>query len=101
MILKVVKYGNPVLRKKGARVEGITPEIKKLIDDMFETMYAYKGVGLAAQQVGQACGQNPIAIIIPCHRIVGTNWLGGFSSALGTYSKTFLLDLECGQQRLL
>lgn len=54
-----------------------------------------------AQQVGQACGQNPIAIIIPCHRIVGTNWLGGFSSALGTYSKTFLLDLECGQQRLL
>jgi len=54
MILKVVKYGNPVLRKKGARVESITPEIKKLIEDMFETMYAYKGVGLAAQQIGQA-----------------------------------------------
>ncbi|HWC60377.1 MAG TPA: peptide deformylase [Verrucomicrobiae bacterium] len=54
MILKVVKYGSPVLRKKGARVETITPDIKKLIDDMFETMYAYKGVGLAAQQIGQA-----------------------------------------------
>jgi peptide deformylase len=54
MILKVVKYGSPVLRKKGAHIEGITPEIKKLIGDMFETMYAYKGVGLAAQQVGQA-----------------------------------------------
>jgi peptide deformylase len=54
MILKVVKYGNPVLRKKGARIESITPEIKKLIADMFETMYAYKGVGLAAQQVGHA-----------------------------------------------
>jgi peptide deformylase len=54
MILKVVKYGNPVLRKKGARIETITPEIKQLIDDMFETMYAYKGVGLAAQQIGQA-----------------------------------------------
>src|SRR3954466_15626855 len=54
MILKVVKYGEPVLRKKGARIESITPEIKKLIDDMFETMYAYKGVGLAAQQIGQA-----------------------------------------------
>ncbi len=53
MILKVVKYGSPVLRKKGARVETITPDIKKLIDDMFETMYAYKGVGLAAQQIGQ------------------------------------------------
>lgn len=54
MILKVVKYGDPVLRKKGARIESITPEIKKLIADMFETMYAHKGVGLAAQQVGHA-----------------------------------------------
>src|SRR6185312_7017267 len=54
MILKVVKYGSPVLRKKGARIESITPEIKKLVADMFETMYAYKGVGLAAQQIGQA-----------------------------------------------
>jgi peptide deformylase len=52
MILKVVKYGDPVLRKKGARIESITPEIKKLVGDMLETMYAYKGVGLAAQQVG-------------------------------------------------
>jgi peptide deformylase len=54
MILKVVKYGSPVLRKKGARIESITADIKKLIADMFETMYAYKGVGLAAQQVGHA-----------------------------------------------
>src|ERR1700761_4788425 len=54
MILKVVKYGSPVLRKKGARIESVTPEIKKLIADMFETMYAYKGVSLAAQQIGQA-----------------------------------------------
>src|SRR5882724_9090180 len=52
MILKVVKYGNPVLRKKGARIESVTAEIKRLIADMFETMYAYKGIGLAAQQVG-------------------------------------------------
>jgi peptide deformylase len=54
MILRVVKYGTPVLRKKGARVESIKPEIKQLITDMFETMYAYKGIGLAAQQVGVA-----------------------------------------------
>ena len=52
MILPVVKYGTPVLRQKGARVETITPTIKKLIADMLETMYAYKGIGLAAQQVG-------------------------------------------------
>src|SRR5690349_18645481 len=52
MILSVVKYGTPVLRKKGARIETITPAVKKLIEDLLETMYAYKGVGLAAQQVG-------------------------------------------------
>ena len=54
MILTVVKYGNPVLRQKGARIETITPEIKALIGDMFETMHAAHGVGLAAQQVGHA-----------------------------------------------
>lgn len=54
MLLPVVKYGHPVLRQKGARLETITPEIKQLIADMFETMYATKGIGLAAQQVGQA-----------------------------------------------
>src|SRR5262245_31300592 len=54
MILPVVKYGSPVLRQKGARIERVTPEIKKLIADMFETMKENHGVGLAAQQIGQA-----------------------------------------------
>jgi peptide deformylase len=54
MILPIVKYGHPVLRQKGARIEGITPAIRDLIADMLETMYAANGVGLAAQQVGQA-----------------------------------------------
>jgi peptide deformylase len=54
MILSVVKYGNPVLRQKGAVIEKITPEIKQLIADMLETMKASNGVGLAAQQVGRA-----------------------------------------------
>ena len=54
MILPVVKYGDPVLRKKGAAIEKVTPEVKRLVDDMFETMYNAAGVGLAAQQVGQA-----------------------------------------------
>jgi peptide deformylase len=53
MILEVVRFGHPALRQKGARIETITPEVKELIADMFETMYANKGVGLAAQQVGQ------------------------------------------------
>jgi peptide deformylase len=54
MLLPIVKYGTPVLRQKGARIEGITPTIKKLIGDMLETMYGHKGVGLAAQQIGLA-----------------------------------------------
>lgn len=52
MVLPVVKYGTPVLRQRGARIDSVTPVIEKLIADMFETMYAYHGVGLAAQQVG-------------------------------------------------
>jgi peptide deformylase len=54
MILEVIKYGHPTLRQNGARIEKITPDVKKLIVDMFETMNANHGVGLAAQQVGQA-----------------------------------------------
>ena len=54
MPLTVVKYGTPALRQKGARIEDITPAIKQLAADMLETMYAYKGIGLAAQQVGLA-----------------------------------------------
>ncbi len=54
MILPIVKYGHPALRQKGLRVEKITPEIEELIANMFETMYAAAGVGLAAQQVGRA-----------------------------------------------
>jgi len=54
MVLPILKYGHPALRQKGARVEKITPPIKQLIADLLETMYAASGVGLAAQQVGQA-----------------------------------------------
>ena len=54
MILPVVKYGTPVLRQKGTPIKAVTPEIKQLIADMFETMYATKGIGLAAEQVGKA-----------------------------------------------
>jgi peptide deformylase len=54
MLLTVVKYGTPVLRQKGARIDSITPTIRKLAADMLETTYAYKGIGLAAQQVGLA-----------------------------------------------
>jgi peptide deformylase len=54
MILPVLKYGHPVLRQKGVRIESVTAEIRHLVADMFETMNASKGIGLAAQQVGRA-----------------------------------------------
>lgn len=53
MVLNVTKYGHPSLRQKGKRIESITPMVKKLVADMLETMYAAKGIGLAAQQVGE------------------------------------------------
>ena len=53
MVLDIIKYGHPVLRDKGKRIELVTPEIRQLALDMIETMYAAEGVGLAAQQVGR------------------------------------------------
>jgi peptide deformylase len=53
MIHKIVKYGDPVLEAEGADVEEFgTPELRQFVDDMFESMYAAKGVGLAAPQLG-------------------------------------------------
>ncbi|MGB9856961.1 MAG: peptide deformylase [Dictyoglomaceae bacterium] len=54
MILKILFIGDPVLRKKAKRVEKINDEIKKLAEDMMETMKSADGVGLAAPQVGRS-----------------------------------------------
>lgn len=53
MIYPIVKFGDPVLEKPAETVHDFdTPELHKLIEDMFESMYAAKGVGLAAPQIG-------------------------------------------------
>jgi len=52
MIYPIVKYGNPVLEKPSAPVTDFDDELKKLVEDMFESMYEAKGVGLAAPQIG-------------------------------------------------
>ncbi|WP_297332396.1 peptide deformylase [Flavobacterium sp.] len=54
MILPIVGYGDPVLRKKGEEISKDYPDLKKVIADMYETMYNAYGVGLAAPQVGLA-----------------------------------------------
>lgn len=52
-LLDIHVLGSPILRQDTERVESITPEMRRLIDDMFETMEKAKGVGLAAPQVGR------------------------------------------------
>ncbi len=54
MIYPIVAYGDPVLRKKAQDIKADYPNLTALIDDMFETMYAASGIGLAAPQIGKS-----------------------------------------------
>ena len=53
MILPIVAYGDPILKKECEEIDETYPNLKQLISDMFETMYKAKGVGLAAPQIGK------------------------------------------------
>jgi len=53
-----------------------------------------RALGVSAQAIGQACGANRIAILIPCHRVLGAASLGGYSGAGGVETKVALLRLE-------
>jgi peptide deformylase len=65
MVYPIVKYGQPVLEQRAAQVtEFDTPELHRLVEDMFESMYAAKGVGLAAPQIG--VGRRVAVIDISC-----------------------------------
>ncbi|MBI5399721.1 peptide deformylase [Candidatus Saganbacteria bacterium] len=50
---KIVRFPSPLLRKKAKAIKRVTPEIRKLANDMMETMHAVPGVGLAGPQVGE------------------------------------------------
>lgn len=54
MILPIVAYGDPVLKREAEEIDKDFPELAKLIEDMFETMYEASGVGLAAPQIGKS-----------------------------------------------
>ena len=60
-----------------------------------------KELGVPPQPVGQACGSNPIPIIIPCHRVLAAEGLGGFSGAGGVETKVQLLRHEGAYSLLL
>ena len=51
-------------------------------------------LGVSAQAIGRACGANPIPILIPCHRVLAADGLGGYSGAGGIEAKIALLRLE-------
>ena len=80
----------------------VTPSQQRFLDALIAIPFGEtrtygemaKDLGISAQAAGQACGANPIAIIIPCHRVVGTGNLGGFSAAGGIETKVALLKHE-------
>ena len=80
MAIRMIRtMGDPILTKKCKEVKEMTPRIRELIEDMFETMYEANGVGLAAPQVGilkrivviDTTGEDPIVMIKP--RILETS----------------------------
>jgi len=64
----------------------------------YRELAAEAGSPEGARAAGMACGANPMALIIPCHRVVAANGLGGFAG--GTAVKKALLDLECNGSEL-
>ena len=79
MIYPIVKYGQEVLEKPGALVTEFDGNLEKLVADMFETMYAANGVGLAAPQIGLSlklcvidvsCGKDPNARVVLANPVI-------------------------------
>jgi peptide deformylase len=72
LLLKIYTDGDPILRKKAARIDKITKRLRKMAKDMLDTMYNAKGVGLAAPQIGVSermvvidMGEGPLVLINP------------------------------------
>ena len=77
MVRDIRKIGDPVLRRKAKKVEKVTKDVQKLIDDMIETMHAAHGLGLAAPQVG-VLQRVAIVEIEPDEKVPGSGTLYAF-----------------------
>lgn len=87
MILPIIGYGDPVLRKVGEEVSKDYPNLKEVIANMYETMYNAHGVGLAAPQVGLAIS----IFIVDCEPFSDSDDLSKEEAAqLKTFKKTFI-----------
>ncbi|MFB9882831.1 methylated-DNA--[protein]-cysteine S-methyltransferase [Planobispora siamensis] len=89
-----------------------TPMQRRVLGTLYETvpygevvtygeLAARSGTGIPARAIGSIMGANPIPVIVPCHRVVASNGLGGFSGGTGVESKRWLLTLEGYLQPML
>ena len=103
MVLEIVKYGDPVLRAKGKRIEQITEEIRRFAADLTESMYAAHGLGLAAQQVGVALQITVVDVAQVQEERPSTMVVDGKEVALGDWMPLVLINprLELGADKIV
>ena len=114
MIRPILRYGENVLHRPATDVDGITPDVDSLIDDMIDTMYAASGIGIAAPQIGvplrlfvvdASSGQEAGALIVMVNPIVlerdglqkedeGCLSLPGFNAAVPRPSRVVVRGLD-------
>jgi len=99
MILEIVTYGDPVLRAKGKRIQKTDEAIRQLAADMLETLHEASGVGLAAQQVGEAL-QLTVIDVSEAENRPSKMWIDGKEVDPKEHMPLVLLnpELELGRQ---
>lgn len=92
---RLTAFDLPLAPKGGATQQAVMAEMRAIPFGETRTYGEIAAaIGAPAQAVGQACGGNPIPVIIPCHRVTGTGGLGGFSGMGGVETKVALLRHE-------
>ena len=86
--LPLAPRGSDLTRRTCAAMQAIPFGETRTYGDLAREMQ------VPAQAIGQACGANPIPVLIPCHRILGASGLGGFSAKGGVETKVWLLRHE-------
>jgi len=92
-MMKIVKYGDPVLRAKGLPVQEIDDDIKAFAEAMLETMYEANGVGLAAQQVGKAW-QLAVVDVADAEERPSRMWIDGEETDLANHMPLVMINPE-------
>src|ERR1700738_3214358 len=100
MIREIVLYGDPVLRKKGKRIETVDESIRLLAADMIETMHDANGVGLAAQQIRETL-QLTVVDVTDAENRPSQMWIGGLEVDPKEHMPLILLnpEVELGSDR--